>query len=310
MANVLVTGGAGFIGGHLAEACLEAGDSVWVADSLASGQAENIPPGAVFHEGDVADSRFMSDLAREIRPEVIHHLAAQASVTRSLADPLRDARVNLMGTLAVLEAARGLDPPPRIVYAGTGGACYGDPEEEIADERCPVAPNSLYGMSKASGERYLMFYGEAFGLPVVSLRLANVYGPRQRADLDAGVLSIFADKLIRGEAITLYGRGRAGRDYVYVKDAVEAFRTAARGGADGGVYNVGTGVVTEVETLLDALCRRMGREPIEVERAPLRAGEVFRIGLDAHAFQRKTGWRPRYALDEGIADFAASLKVS
>lgn len=310
MANVLVTGGAGFIGGHLAAACLEAGDSVRVVDNLASGAADNLPAGAVFHEGDVADADFMRGLVSEARPAVIHHLAAQASVVRGLADPLLDARTNLMGTLGVLEAARSLDAPPRIVYAATGGACYGDPEGEIVDESCPVAPSSHYGMSKAAGERYAMFYGEAFGMPVVSLRLANVYGPGQRADLDAGVISIFAEKLLRGEPVTLYGHGRAGRDYVHVKDAVEAFLTATKGEADGGAYNVGTGVITEVETLLDVLCRKMGRKPRAVERAPLREGEVFRIGLDARAFRRKTGWAPRYALGEGLVDFVESLKAS
>ena len=308
MANVLVTGGAGFVGSHVAEACLEAGDSVWVMDNLASGAAENVPLGAVFREGDVADSEFMRRVVEEARPAVIHHLAAQASVTHSLADPSRDARVNIMGTLGVLEAARSAETQPRVVYAATGGACYGDPEEEIVDENCPLTPASHYGMSKVAGERYLIFYGEHFGLRAVSLRLANVYGPRQRADLDAGVISIFAEKLMRAEPLTLYGHGRAGRDYVYVKDVVAAFLAAGKGGVDGGAYNIGTGVVTEVETLLEVLCRQMGKKPVSVERAPLRAGEVFRIGLDARAFKQKTGWRPRYSLDEGIAAFAESLE--
>lgn len=309
MANVLVTGGAGFVGSHVAEACLEAGDSVWVVDNLASGAAENIPSGAVFHEGDVADAVFMRRVVEEARPGVIHHLAAQASVTHSLAEPLRDARANIQGTLGVLEAARSMDAPPRIVYAATGGACYGDPEEEIVDESCPLAPASHYGMSKVTGERYLAFYGAHFGLRVVSLRLANVYGPGQRADLDAGVISIFAEKLTKAEPLTLYGHGRAGRDYVYVKDVAAAFLTASKGGVDGGAYNIGTGVITEVEALLEILCRCMGKKPVSVERAPLRPGEVFRIGLDARAFAQKTGWRPRFTLEEGIAAFVESLET-
>lgn len=308
MANVLVTGGAGFVGSHVAEACLEAGDSVWVVDNLASGLVEDIPPGAVFRGGDVADAEFMRRLVEEARPAVIHHLAAQSSVTHSLAEPSLDARANVMGTLSVLEAARSMDAPPRVVYAATGGACYGDPEEEIVNESCPLAPASHYGMSKVAGERYLAFYGEHFGIPVVSLRLANVYGPRQRATLDAGVISIFAEKLMRGEALTLYGHGRAGRDYVYVKDVVEAFLTAGKGGADGGAYNIGTGVITEVEALLEILCRRMGKNPVSVEKAPLRPGEVFRIGLDARAFAQKTGWRHSFSLEEGIAAFVESIE--
>lgn len=307
MANVLVTGGAGFVGSHVAEACLEAGDSVWVVDNLASGLVEDIPSGAAFCEGDIADAEFMRRVVEEARPAVIHHLAAQSSVTHSLKAPLDDVRANALGTLSVLEAARSVETPPRIVYAATGGACYGDPEEEIVDESCPLAPASHYGMSKVAGERYLAFYGEQFGLPVVSLRLANVYGPRQRATLDAGVISIFAEKLAKGEPLTLYGHGRAGRDYVYVKDVVEAFLMAGKGGADGGAYNVGTGVITEVEVLLEILCRLMGKDPLSVEKAPLRPGEVFRIGLDANAFQRKTGWRPRHTLEEGIAAFVESL---
>ena len=309
MANVLVTGGAGFVGSHVAEACLEAGDTVWVVDNLASGLVEDVPPGAVFREGDVADAEFMRRLVAETRPAVIHHLAAQSSVTHSLAEPELDARANVMGTLSVLEAARSMDAPPRVVYAATGGACYGDPEEEIVNESCPLAPASHYGMSKVAGERYLAFYGAHFGLPVVSLRLANVYGPRQRATLDAGVISIFAEKLSKGEPITLYGHGRAGRDYVFVKDVVEAFLTAGKGGADGGVYNIGTGVITEVEALLEILSRRMGKNPVSVEKAPLRAGEVFRIGLDARAFAKKTGWRHSFSLEEGIATFVESLET-
>ncbi|MDE0330826.1 MAG: GDP-mannose 4,6-dehydratase [Nitrospinae bacterium] len=309
MANVLVTGGVGFIGSHVAEACLEAGDSVWVVDNLASGLVEDIPQGVVFREGDVADAAFMRRVVEEARPAVIHHLAAQSSVTHSLAEPLLDARANVLGTLSVLEAARLLETPPRVVYAATGGACYGDPEEEIVDEGRPLAPASHYGMSKVAGERYLIFYGEHFGMNVVSLRLANVYGPRQRPSLDAGVISIFAEKLARGEPLTLYGHGRAGRDYVYVKDVVEAFLAAAGGGVDGGAYNIGTGVVTEVETLLGIICRLMGKSPLSVERAPLRAGEVFRIGLDARAFEQKTGWRHSYSLEEGIAAFLESLGV-
>ena len=309
MANVLVTGGAGFVGSHVAEACLEAGDTVWVVDNLASGLVEDVPPGAVFREGDVADAEFMRRLVAEARPAVIYHLAAQSSVTHSLAEPSLDARANVMGTLSVLEVARSMDASPRVVYAATGGACYGDPEEEIVNESCPLAPASHYGMSKVAGERYLAFYGAHFGLPVVSLRLANVYGPRQRATLDAGVISIFAEKLTKGESLTLYGHGRAGRDYVFVKDVVEAFLTAGKGGADGGVYNIGTGVITEVEALLEILCRRMGKNPVSVEKAPLRPGEVFRISLDARAFAQKTGWRHSFSLEEGIAAFVESLET-
>ena len=257
----------------------------------------------------MADAAFMLRVAEEARPAVIHHLAAQSSVTHSLAEPHLDARANVLGTLSVLEAARSMDAPPRIVYAATGGACYGDPEEEIVDESCPLAPASHYGISKVAGERYLTFYGEHFGLPVVSLRLANVYGAGQRATLDAGVISIFSEKLTKDEPLTLYGHGRAGRDYVYVKDVVAAFLSAAKGGVDGGLYNIGTGVVTEVEALLEILCRLMGKDPVSVERAPLRPGEVFRIGLDASAFEQKTGWRPHYTLEEGIAAFVESLET-
>ncbi len=309
MANVVVTGGAGFIGSHVAEACLEAGDSVWVADNLTSGLVEDVAPGAVFCEGDVADVSFMRRVVEEAQPGVIHHLAAQSSVTNSLADPLCDARANILGTLSIHEAARNMDVVPRVVYAATGGACYGDPEEEIVDESHPLAPVSHYGMSKVAGERYLAFYGEHFGLPVVSLRLANVYGPRQRPTLDAGVVSIFAEKLDKGEPLTLYGHGRAGRDYVYVEDVAAAFLRAAQGGVDGGAYNIGTGVVTDVEALLDILCRLMGKTPVSVKRAPLRPSEVFRIGLDASAFERGTGWRPRCTLEEGVGAFLESLEA-
>jgi UDP-glucose 4-epimerase len=212
--------------------------------------------------------------------------------------------VNVTGTLRLLEACHSVGTPPVFVYASTGGALYGDPKCLPVGEEGPIEPRSPYGASKHAAELYVSLYVRLFGIRAVSLRFANVYGPRQRGDLEAGVISIFARCLVEGKPIVLYGNGKAARDYVFVADAVEALRLAARQGASGAAYNVGVGIATPVEEVLERVARAVGREPVAVERAPLRPGEVFRISLDASRLSEATGWRPRYSLDRGVAAFA------
>ena len=304
MARVLVTGGAGFIGSHLCEAGLRVGEEVTAVDNLATGSAKNLPAGVRFIQGDLRDPSLSKTLLDEFRPDVVYHLAAQSSVIRSIGDPIHDLEVNVRSTLHLLEACRAARRPPAFAYASTGGASYGDPEKLPVSEDHPAEYRSPYGASKHLGEAYVSLYAQLFGLRTVSLRFANIYGPRQRGDLEAGVVSIFAQRLREGAPIILYGNGEAARDYVYVEDAVNALRLAAQKGAPGGAYNVGTGVATQVEEVLGLLSQAMGIPPARVDRMPLRPGEIFRVALDSSRLNQATGWQPRYDLEQGIASFA------
>lgn len=304
MVKALVTGGAGFVGSHLCDACIAAGDQTIALDNLSTGSPGNLSSEVRLIEADVCNGERISRILEECAPEVIYHLAAQASVIDSLRDPVSDMRTNASGTLTLLEAARRLDPFPRFVYASTGGAGYGDAKVLPVPESCPTEFRSPYATSKHVGEAYVSLYARLHDLPTSSLRLSNVYGPRQRGDLEAGVVSIFARQLTEGEPVILYGEGKAARDYLFVGDAAQAFRMSATHVCDGSAYNVGTGVATEVEKILELVGRALGHEPARVERRPIRSGEVFRNSLDATLFQEITGWEPRHSLQEGIALFA------
>jgi UDP-glucose 4-epimerase len=300
----LVTGGAGFIGSHVCEACLAAGEEVVAVDNLSTGSEENLPEGVRFVRGDLRDPDLAASLIEEFRPGVVYHLAAQSSVVKSTGDPMLDQAVNVTGTLRLLEACRAAEVPPVFVYASTGGAIYGDPENPPVGESHPVEIRSPYGTSKHVAEHYVSVYARLFGFRAVSLRFANIYGPRQRGDLEAGVISIFARLLTDGKPVVLYGNGDAARDYVFVRDAVEAMRMAGERGAPGAAYNVGTGVAARVEEVLRLVAAAVGREPAGIERAPLRPGEVFSVSLDSARLTAETGWRPRHTLEQGIGAFA------
>src|ERR671934_1721492 len=270
--RAIVTGGAGFIGSHVADALVARGDEVHVLDNLASGRRENVPEGARLHEGDIrADADAVFD---EARPEACFHLAAQADVRVSVEDPVYDADVNVLGTLRVLEAARRHGT--KVVFASTGGAIYGEcdgpaPEDS---ERRPLAP---YGTSKLAGEEYLATYNRLYDSEHVALRYGNVYGPRQDPHGEAGVVAIFMGLLAEGGTPRIFGDGRQTRDYVYVGDVVRATLAALE--REGGVFNVGTGSETSVLELFDA-CRRVAGVEVEPQFAPPRAGELQRSVLD------------------------------
>ena len=300
--RALVTGGAGFIGSHVVEALLARGDDVTVLDSLATGKRENLARGAELRVGDIrSDAGAAFDAAR---PEVCFHLAAQADVGTSVERPDYDADVNVIGTLRVLDAARRHGT--QVVFSSTGGAIYGECERP-AREDDPRQPLSPYGTSKLAGEEYLATWNRLHGTKHVALRLANVYGPRQLAKLEGGVVAIFMERLSTGESVRIFGDGEQTRDFVYVGDVVGAMLAAV--GRPGGVFNVGTGVETSVNALFET-CRRVAGSDAAPEYAPARPGDVLRSVLDPGRAERELGWRPQYDLERGVRETWAWAGVS
>jgi UDP-glucose 4-epimerase len=290
--RAIVTGGAGFIGSHVADALIARDDDVWVVDNFASGKLENVPEEAVLVERDVREP--LEELFEDVEPDVCFHLAAQADVGTSVERPRYDAEVNVLGTIAVLEA--GQRHNTHVVFASTGGAIYGEcdgPQPEHAERR-PISP---YGISKLAGEEYVAGWNRLHGTRHVSLRFANVYGPRQEPTLEGGVVAIFMERMSAGEPTQIFGDGLQTRDFVYVADVVDAVLAAAEGGH--GVYNVGTGVETTVLDL-HALCRRVTGSEDEPEFEPQRPGDARRSVVDPSLAARELGWRPEHGLHEGL----------
>jgi UDP-glucose 4-epimerase len=300
--SALVTGGAGFIGSHVCERFAEAGYEVHAIDNLATGRRKNVPPGVVFEQLDIVEGERVVQLFDEVEPSVVCHLAAQSSVTVSVKQPLVDLDWNVRGTFNVLEAARHHRAP--VVFASTGGALYGDrapiPTVEDAVVPEPLAP---YGASKLAGEAYVATWGRLHGIANVVLRLGNVYGPRQSPHGEAGVVAIFSDHLLRGEAPTVYGDGSQTRDYIHVRDIADAFYVAATSGTSG-TFNVGRGVERSVLELLDVLQQVAGTR-LEPRFEPLRPGELRRSALESSRLQA-LGWQPTIEFDEGLAATYAS----
>lgn len=301
--KVLVTGGAGFIGSHVADAHLDRGDRVWIVDDLSSGRLDNVPAGAEFHRLDIADER-VGGLIRSVGFDVINHHAAQIDVRVSVKDPVRDARVNVAGLLNILEAARA-SGTGRVVFVSSGGVVYGEPREFPTPERAPKQPLSPYGVTKLAGEHYLNYYREVHGMEYVALRYGNVYGPRQDPHGEAGVVAIFSRRLLRGEPLVVYGDGEQTRDYVYVGDVVKANLLAAgmelpsAAGIDARAYNVATGKETSVNRLAAVLEDAAGIRAARIFR-DARPGELRR---SAPATKRilQRGWAPALTLREGLA---------
>jgi UDP-glucose 4-epimerase len=296
-----VTGGAGFIGSHLVDALVVSGRQVRVLDNLVSGE-QRLPflraAGAVLDRIDIRDPE-CTELVADFAPAEVYHLAAQMDVRRSVADPIYDADVNVIGTLRVLEGARRAGA--RVITASSGGCIYGDvdPERLPARENTPRNPDSPYGITKFVMEEYLRFFRTTYGLPYVNLALGNVYGPRQDPMGEAGVVAIFSQRLIEGEQCKIFGDGEQTRDFVYVGDVVQAFLAAATMG-DGETINIGTARQTSVNELyaeLAAICG-VGQPAVH---GPARAGELQRSCLDNSKAQRLLGWSPAMALKDGLA---------
>ncbi|MEK6274654.1 MAG: NAD-dependent epimerase/dehydratase family protein [Actinomycetota bacterium] len=293
--TVLVTGGAGFIGSHVAEALVAGGEDVVVLDDLSSGSRENVPDGAELVEGDIREPQ--ADLFADVKPTACFHLAAQADVRVSVARPDHDAKINILGTVNVLQAA--LEHDTRVVFSSTGGAIYGECERP-APEDAPKQPLAPYGTSKLAGEEYLATYNRLHETRHVTLRYGNVYGPRQDPHGEAGVVAIFFSHLLSGEQPRIFGDGSQTRDYVYVADVVRATLAAAE--QDGGVFNVGTGRETSVVELYE-VCRRVaGKEDVDAAFAPPRPGELQRSVLNISRAVDELGWRPEHNLEDGLRE--------
>jgi UDP-glucose 4-epimerase len=297
MGHVLVTGGAGFIGSHLADAYLARGWRVSIIDDLSTGTRSNVPPAAEMIELDLRDAR-AADVVRELRPDVISHHAAQMDVRRSVSDPVFDAETNIVASLRLLQAAVGAGVK-KVLFASSGGAIYGDPVEVPQSESHPTQPLSPYGCAKLSVEHYLHYYSAVYGLPYAAMRYANVYGPRQNVRGEAGVIAIFTNALLAGRTPTINGNGEQTRDYVYVDDVVSANIAATESDLTG-AFNVGTGVETTVNQLYDALARATG-DARPAQHGPAKAGEQMRSVLDGSRLRSLASLPPPLVLDDGLA---------
>ena len=296
--RILVTGGAGFIGSHVAELLLQQGHEVFVVDDLSSGRRENLPPGAAFHQLDIRSDEF-SRKVLELKPEAVAHLAAQMDVRKSVADPLRDADINILGTIRVVMAAAEAGAR-KIIFSSTGGAVYGEQEDFPATEEHPRRPVSPYGASKLCAEEYLAYFRRAGGPAYVALRYANVYGPRQDPHGEAGVVAIFARKMLSGQTPVINGDGKQTRDFVFARDVARSNLLALESDAEG-VFNIGTGVETDINELAAMLIAATGYTG-QPRRGPAAPGEQLRSCVDPRLAKKVLNWHPEVDLKSGLEE--------
>lgn len=296
--NILVTGGAGFIGSHIADAYIREGHRVVVLDNLSTGKREQAPPDAAFYEMDLMDS-VVEDIFKKEKIDAINHHAAQISVIQSVADPAFDAQINIVGSLKLLKLAASYDVR-KFIFASTGGALYGEQDYYPADEEHPQRPISPYGIAKLTVERYLDYYRENSNMEPTILRYSNVYGPRQDPHGEAGVVAIFCKLLLKDQPPVIFGDGEQTRDFVSVFDVAEANLKALSKNCKG-TYNIGTGEETSVNTLTARLIDVSGKT-LSPRHDPPRMGEQQRSSIDFGKFNREHGWQPKQSLKEGLKD--------
>jgi UDP-glucose 4-epimerase len=294
--KILVTGGAGFIGSHLVDALVAAGHDVIVLDDLSSGSIKNLPKKVRFIKLDIRSNN-VTTLFSEERFDAVYHFAAQMNVRKSVDDPRFDASVNILGGLNLLEAAIR-NNNPKFIFSSTGGAIYGEQDYFPADESHPTRPLSPYGIAKLAFEKYLFYYNQVYGLPYISLRFANVFGPRQNPHGEAGVVAIFVSKMLAGETPTINGDGKQTRDYIYVGDIVAAALKALEY-RETDTFNLGTSIESDVNTLFMKLRELTGTDCPE-QHGPAKAGEQLRSVLDIKHAKEKLGWEPKVNLADGL----------
>lgn len=302
--KIAVTGGAGFIASHIADAYLSLGHDVVIIDNLSTGKRENIPANARFIEMDVNDPGIPA-LFMEEKFDIVNHHAAQMDVRVSVQDPTYDARINILGGINIYESALR-SSVKKIIFASSGGTVYGEQEYFPADERHPTKPISPYGIAKLSNEQYLYYYAHVHGLPSVAFRYANIYGPRQNPHGEAGVIAIFAQKLLRGEQPVINGDGLQTRDYVYVGDVVAANILALQPQMIG-AYNIGTGIETDVNTLFGHL-RDLTQSTCKEQHAPAKQGEQLRSVLSHERIFASFGWTPKMDIVDGLSKTVDSFR--
>lgn len=292
--KILVTGGAGFIGSHVVDAYIAAGHEVVVVDDLSTGKRENVNPRARLYPLDLREER-LEEVFEAEKPDVVNHHAAKASVRESMVEPVLYADVNVSGSLKLLELCRKY-AVNKFIYASTGGALYGDPQYLPADETHPIGPLDPYGVSKAAFEYYLPLYRKYHGVNFTILRYANIYGPRQDPNGEAGVVAIFCGRMLAGEQAVINGSGEQERDFVYVGDVARADVLAL---SKGGTFNIGTGVGTSINEIFARLKEITGYTRPE-KHGPPKVGEAFKVYLTAEKARRELGWEPAVDLDEGL----------
>ncbi len=296
--RILITGGAGFIGSHLAERLVAEGHQVSVVDDLSTGRRDNVPPGVRFYKVDICNPEDLEEVFRREKPEVVNHHAAHVNLRQSVINPVGDARVNILGSVTLLQMCVKYSVR-HVIFASTGGAVYGELRDLPAPEDHPLAPISPYGVSKLSVEHYLEAFRISYGLSYTILRYPNVYGPRQDPHGEAGVVAIFSTQMLSGIQPTIFGDGSKTRDYVHVQDIVRANLLALERGGDGRIYNLGAGREVSDREIFDAV-RQALRGEVEPLYASKRPGEIERMCLDSSRAKTELGWEPTIPLEEGI----------
>lgn len=297
--KILVTGGAGFIGSNIADALIEKGHSVSIVDNLSSGKEENINKKAAFYKVDIADCEPVLEVFNKEKPDIAIHHAAQIDVRKSVEDPSFDARVNILGSINIMRACIE-NKVKKIIFASSGGTIYGECGKTAPDEKSAPNPLSPYGIAKYSVENYIKFYNSVYGLKYTILRYANVYGPRQDPRGEAGVIAIFSNLMLSEKPVYVFGNGRQMRDYVFVRDIVEAnIKSLTKG--DNQIINIGTNKTASVLDLIKVMSKTIGYKEKPIMK-PKRAGELFKSFLNIKKASRILGWKPNFTLEEGIKE--------
>lgn len=304
--RILITGGAGFIGSHIAETYLENDHQVLIVDNFSSGNRSNVPKEAEVVEADVTEDK-IADVIESYKPEIVNHQAAQIDVRTSVENPALDAQINIIGSLKLLEAIRKVGTVKKVLFASSGGAAYGEAEIIPTTEDEIVKPISPYGVAKVSVEHYLFYYNQVFGLPYTALRYANVYGPRQNPHGEAGVVSIFYQRILSGKEFIINGEGNQTRDFVFVKDVARANLQATQQDIVGAI-NIGTAKETSINELVTKMAKSIDYAET-INHGPAKAGEQMRSCLSFDKAEETLGWQPQVGLDDGLQQTAAFFKA-